>query len=371
MKSQVISVLAKYYSQDLGKKVLLVTPQTKPRDELIKRIDSLYGIKVPVKLGKGKIQSIITQGLLNKKDYKDPEKREKLVKTLESFDIVLVDEVEYCMNEGGEFIFDSITPEGLYGFSGTSDKFSGKMINLRNGLSDPTVSNNSTLIKYFGPALVYRQPLDLTLNLISLKAASMNNSNLKLWEIPEDCGNIYLEIMAKIFTNQEVSETIVRVVKNYPMTFIPINNLQKIIYTWIEDHFLGKFKILLVCGEGYLYYDLDKNKTNLDLKQACDKIIGGEVSVIFSTSSGFRALDIPNLKHILLIQGKIAGSVLQQIGRVARQKEFDIITLEPLNGKALPVLTKTQKVQKDMIKEYYSYCKINEYTVNEDDLRIQ
>ena len=49
-KTTVIATLAKYYYNDLGKKVLLVTPQTKPRDELVKRIESSYGIKVSTKL---------------------------------------------------------------------------------------------------------------------------------------------------------------------------------------------------------------------------------------------------------------------------------------------------------------------------------
>ena len=196
----------------------------------------------------------------------------------------------------------------------------------------------------------------------------MNGDKLKLWEISEDCGNLYLEIMTKIFTNPEVSKTIARIAKTYPMTFIPINNLHNIIYEWIDNYFIGSFRILLVCGEGYLYYDLLGTRYNLSLQEACDKIKSSEVDVIFSTSSGFRALDFPNLKNILLIQGKIAGSVLQQVGRVARQKEFNIITLEPANGKPLPVHTKSQKIRKNMINEYYSYCKINEKIIHDNDL---
>ena len=368
-KTQIIATLAKYYYSDLGKKVLLVTPQTKPRDELIKRIKSCYGIDVSTKIGSGRLQSMITNGLMNRKDVKDPVREKKLISELESFEVVLVDEVEYCANPGGFYIFShAINTEVRYGFSGTSDKNSAKLIGFNNGLSDPTVVLNKELIRFFGTSLVYRKPLDLTINNIVVKSEAMNGKNLKLWEIPEDCGNIYLEVMTKIFTNQEVSKVIVRVARTYPMTFIPINNLQNIIYEWIDKYFLGKFRILLVCGEGYLYYDLLKNKVNLNLEESCNRINLGEVDVIFSTSSGFRALDLPGLKNILLIQGKIAGSVLQQIGRVARQKEFNIITLEPLDGKSLPVHTKSQKIRKDMIQEYYSYCKINDLTITENNL---
>ena len=368
-KTSVIATLAKYYYKDLGKKVLLVTPQTKPRDELIKRIKGTFGIDVSTKIGSGNLQAMITNGLMNRKETKDPVKEVEFIKELESFDVILVDEVEYCANPGGFYIFShAVNAEVRYGFSGTSDKNSAKLIGFTNGLNDPTVISNKNLIRFFGTSLVYRKPLDLTINNIVVKAESMNGKNLKLWEIPKDCGNIYLEVMTKIFTNPEVSKTIAKISKAFPLTFIPINNLQNIIYEWIDKYFLGEFRVLLVCGEGYLYYDLNGIKTNLSLQEACDKIKASEVDTIFSTSSGFRALDFPNLKNILLIQGKIAGSVLQQIGRVARQKEFNIITLEPLDGKPLPVHTKSQKIRKDMINEYYSYCKINDKVIYETNL---
>lgn len=370
MKTTVIAVLAKYYYQDLGKKVLLVTPQTKPRDELIKRIKNIYGIKVSTKIGSGNIQAMITNGLMNRKETKDPTMEPSFIKELESFDVVLVDEVEYCANPGGFYIFShAVNAEVRFGFSGTSDKNSAKLIGFTNGLNDPTVISNKDLIKFFGTSLVYRKPLDLTINNVIVKTESMNNDKLRLWEVSEDSGNIYLEIMTKIFTNPEVSKTIARIAKTYPMTFIPINNLHNIIYEWIDKYFMGKFRILLVCGEGYIYYDLSGVRSKLSLQEACDKIKAMDVDVIFSTSSGFRALDFPNLKNILLIQGKIAGSVLQQVGRVARQKEFNIITLEPANGKSLPVHTKSQKIRKEMINEYYSYCKINEIKLTDNDLK--
>ena len=368
-KTQIIAVLAKYYHQDLGKRVLIVTPQNKPRDELIKRIKKLYNLKVSKDIHDGSgLHAIITNGLLNKSDIKDKTKEKDFIKDLESFDVVLVDEVEYTINPGGCYIYDHIKSEVLYGFSGTSDKISGRLINLRNGLSDPTVSSNATLIKYFGPALVFRQPLNLEVDDIRILTSSMNPENLKLWEIPEDSGNIYLDIMTRIFTNPEVCKTIVKIAEKFPLLFIPINNLQSIINNWIENWFLKKFRVLLVCHQGYLYYDLQGNITNLTLQEACDKIQAGEVDVIPSTSSGFRALDFPCLRNILIFSGKIAGSVLQSIGRIARQNHMNIISLDPLNGKKLPIHTNQQEIRKQLIEEYYRYCKINHINITEDDL---
>ena len=80
MKTSVIAVLAKYFSVDLGKRVLLVTPQTKPRDELIKRIKNNYNIDVPTKIMSGQgIQSMITNGLMNRSILKDKEEEKKLI----------------------------------------------------------------------------------------------------------------------------------------------------------------------------------------------------------------------------------------------------------------------------------------------------
>ena len=46
MKTQCISVLTNYF-HSLGKRVMLITPGSKPRDELIKRYKLLYNETIP------------------------------------------------------------------------------------------------------------------------------------------------------------------------------------------------------------------------------------------------------------------------------------------------------------------------------------
>ena len=91
-KSQTISVLTHYAHDILGKKVLLVCPGSKARDELAKRIMKLYGISVSCKDTEinGHLDCIITSGLKNSKKYKDPQFEVMLA----TYDWVLVDEVE-------------------------------------------------------------------------------------------------------------------------------------------------------------------------------------------------------------------------------------------------------------------------------------
>ena len=115
-------------------------------------------------------------------------------------------------------------------------------------------------------------------------------------------------------------------------------------------------------------YDLEGNKSNLTLQEASDYIARGEVDVIPSTSSGYRALSFDSLENIFLIQGNIAGVVLQCIGRVARGTHMNIISLDSMFGSRIPVYSKGQDERNEMIKSYYKYCNITESTVLESKL---
>jgi hypothetical protein len=237
------------------------------------------------------------------------------------------------------------------------------MISFQNGLSDPAVSGNLGLIKFFGPSLVYRKPLDRVVNLLDIRTPSLYKADIScLYD--DDANNKYLSVMNALFTCPEVCQDIFEIIKRFKNIFVPINNLQSIIGTWIQNYWVGAFRILLVCGEGYIYYDLGGNKKSLTLQEACEYIKRGDVDVIPSTSSGFRALDFPNLSNILLFSGKIAGSVLQQIGRVARQQEMTIITLSADGRKNIPIYTKGCQERETMITEYYKYCDIRKTSLN-------
>ena len=364
-KTEVIATITKYFFSEQNKKILIVTPGTKARDEVVKRIKSRFGLDVSCKLGKGRIQAIITTGFMNKKALKDPNKEKLIRAELETFDIVLSDEVEYCINNAGNYIFsNTINATCRYAFSGTADKGNGNMISFQNGLRDESIYRNLELIGFFGPSLIYRMPLDRIVNLVDIKTDALYKAKIDY----SGSNNLYMDIMNSLFTCPEVCNLIVDIVGKYKNLFIPINNRQNIISTWINSYFLKKFRILLVCGDGYIYYDLDGNKRNLTLAEACEYIEKDLVDVIPSTSSGFRALDFPNLSNILLISGKIAGSVLQQIGRVARQTEMTIITLSPNGKHKIPVYSSGCLEREKMILEYYKYCKINKTCIDSNEI---
>ena len=365
-KSQVIATLANYAFNELGKSVLLLAPSIKAKEELVKRCKKVFGIDI-AKDKTGRIKAMITKGFMNKKEMKTPEGQAGIAAELSKFEWVLADEVEYCMSDGGQRILDMCTGAScLYGFSGTADKNKGEMITFKDGLGR-CIADNRDLVKYFGPSLIYRLPLHLEIDLVTVKTKSLNTIPFDEEDM-EESKNIYNTVMNKIWTNKNVCETIVRVAEKYPMLFIPINSLEAVINNWIDNYFVGKFRVLLICGEGYLYWDLAGNKAKLSLEEAWEYVNSGQVDIIPSTGSGYRALDFPGLKNILLIQGKVGGVVLQAIGRVARSTDFNIITLEPQIKCHIPIYSKGIQNRKHMILDYYQYCKVTETEIREENL---
>lgn len=337
-------------------------------DELVKRVKSLYSLDV-VSPGHKKsigIDGIITSGLMNRGDIKDIVERDKFELLMKTYDVVLVDEVEYTINPSGEYLYSVLNADRFYAFSGTADKKGGEMISFVNGLSE-VVCNNKDLIKWFGPSLVYRMPLTIKIDSIEVQTSCLDLIKFDATDFSED-SNVYMNVMNRIWTDPNVCDLVVKIAKKYPKLFIPINNLNSILSEWIDKYFLGKFRVLLVCGEGYIYYDLQGNKTKLTLQESCDKIKNNEVDIIPSTSSGYRALDFPNLENILLIQGKVAGVVLQSVGRVARGNHMNIITLGSKSKKNIPVFSKGAKGRNEMIHEYYKYCDITDSIIYEENL---
>lgn len=355
------------YAHSIGKRVLIVAPGKKPLDELVKRCKTAFNLDIPNQ--DLSINAMITGGVMNSKNKTDKNQSKQFANLLSSYDWVLVDEVEYCINPGGCYIFDRCTnAEVMYAFSGTAEKKKAQMISLNNGLKDDCVIDNINLIKYFGPSIVYRSPQTLNIRNIFVTTPAFSNLTFPQELFNNTESNVYSNVMNVIWTNEEIIKVIEKAVIRFPKLFIPVNNLATILSTWI-DKWIGKFRMLLVCGEGYIYYDLSGNRTNIDLTQSCDLIKNCQVDVILSTSAGYRALDFPGLTNILLIQGNIAGVVLQCVGRVARGTESNIISLIPENSNTrIPIYSKGLDARTKMIKDYYKFCPQQDIVVSENDL---
>ena len=375
LKTSVIATLTNYFHEALGMKVLLVCPASKARDELVKRCKNVFGLTVSDKDKdlNGHLDCIITSGLINSKKYKDPGLRQKFKQVLGAYDVVLVDEVEYTMNEAGFFLFDSVSGASrIYGFSGTSDKVGGECINFISGLSE-VVLRNKDLVKYFGPSLVFRMPVNIKVELTYVKTKSLDLLKLDRAKL-DASGNLYNECMNQIWTDPEVCKTICKVIKHFPMLYIPVNSLNGIIEEWIEKYWKRKYRILLICGKGewsktgYIYYDKTGNTKDITLEEACDLCSKGEVDVIPGTSSSFRALDLPGLDNILLISTIIAGQLYQCVGRTSRGSYMNIISLKPFGNRKIPVYTKGMIERDEKLRNYYKYADIQTTEIDEGAL---
>lgn len=367
MKTQVIATLVNYAHEVLGKKVLLVCPSNKARDELVKRCKNVFGITVSTqdKDMNGEVDCIITSGLMNTKKVKDPILCEPFKKVLSEYEWVLVDEVEYTINAAGQFLYDCCTgAERFYAFSGTADKEQAKILSFAQGLDDAVIRNKD-LIKYFGPSLIYRMPLNIDIDDIIIKTTALDN--LKLGEIDKD-GNVYQQVMNAIWTDPNICNVITKIIKRFPMLFIPINNLNCVIDNWMQSYFIGRFRTLLISSRGYQYFDLDGSVKSLTLDEVCQYAKDDSIDVIPGTASSYRALDIPKLENIFLIQGVRAGIVLQSIGRVARGEHMNIISIEPYSKRKIPVYSKGVVNRKEMFGDYYQYCNLTEQVIDEVNL---
>lgn len=362
-KTETIVTLLKYLYEETSMKILLLVPSTKCRDELVKRGKcERFNIDIPSK--DKRIDLIVTNGVSASKRFTDPTQLVETRKYLETFDCILSDEVEYTMSPGGCRVLDMcINTKLRYGFSGTADKIGGKMITFANGMND-VVAQNATLVSYYGQALVFRLATDLNVNMIYIKSNCFNWLKFSEDDFSSE-GNVYLNVLTRTWTNRTVCKFITRIIPYYPALFIPINNLANIISNWIDNYWRDKYRILLISGAGYTYYVPGEDPVTLNLPEACEKINNNEVDVIPSTSSGYRALDLPGLTNILLIQGKIGGVVLQSIGRVARGKTTNIISIVPdRNDVCIPIYSKGVWNRAKMIRDYYKYCNITKTVKN-------
>lgn len=367
-KTQCIATLMNYFHNELGKNVLIVTPGAKPRDEVIKRYKMLFGKDVPVGID-APMSCVITSGFMNRKCMKSPETEMLEAEKMKKYEVVLADEVEYtCGNDAGKWIYNHlINADLIYGFSGTASKKDAKMLTFAEGVTD-TIMDSKEIVSNFGCALVYRLPTNIEVDNITIYSNALDKLQFTENEFSQD-SNIYLTILTKIWTDPNVCNLIVKIIKRFPRIFIGINNLNSVISEWVDSYFIpNHFRILLICFDGYIYYDENGNQTSVTLEEAANLVNGGLVDVIPSTASGFRGIDFNKLENVLLVAGNIASQVCQIAGRAARGNHMKILAIDSKNGKSIPCYTKGLEKRKELIQSYYKYCEITDIYMDENDL---
>lgn len=365
-KTQCLAELMNYFHNELGENVLVITPGSKPRDEIIKRYNSLFGKKIPIGIDEP-MSCIMTTGFLNRKCMKDPSLIKLEEEKLKKYTVVLGDEIEYtCGNKSGKWIYDHlVNAKVFYGVSGTASKKDAKMITFAKGITD-VILDNKDLVSVYGSALVYRLPTNITVDRITIHTETLDKLSFTKEDFSQD-SNVYLNVLTKIWTNPEVCKLIIRIIKKYPKIFIGINDLNTVINEWIHNYFIPeKLRTLLICYDGYIYYDENGNSKGLTLEEAEKYVKNGLVDVIPSTASGFRGLDFSSLQNVLLVVGNLASQVCQIAGRASRGTYMRILSIINKSGKGIPCYTKGLNKRDELISSYYKFCTINKIDIDGD-----
>ena len=66
--------------------------------------------------------------------------------------------------------------------------------------------------------------------------------------------------------------------------------------------------------------------------------------------------------------GKLAGVVIQSIGRCGRGTDMNIIGIDTISGRKIPIYSKGMAERDELIKGYYTYCNIVESEIYETSL---
>jgi hypothetical protein len=358
-KTQIIAQLIYYVTKVRNESLLIITPNSKSLEEIKSRVKKLYGIESDYFNYNSNYNAININGFLRSGAYdkKDP--------YWESVKWVIADECEYCLTDKSYEMLDLCKNlEYAYAFSGTADKSSADRIVMRNGMTD-VVKRNKLLIGIFGFSLVYKKPDDFNIDIIDIRTSMFND----LSEVRMTDDAVYSEVVKQIFINDRFCRGFRRIVeKEKGGIYIPLERLE-VIYYWLENVLTWSDGLIAnICGEGIQLWSEGKRLELIDLDQLKELVHDHKVEVILGTRSSFRAIDLPELNKIILLASQMASSVLQQIGRVARGRKFQIFNLIPTCY--VSCYTNDLRKRNKLIENYYSNCNIRRFRRNETEYGI-
>lgn len=350
-KTELICHLINLFSE-MGKRVLMMAPGNIPMSEIKNRYHKLYGYSAPYFDYESNINIININGF--PRSYKF----NKDHVYWESVDVILGDEAEYLINDTGVGIINACTNcSRIYGFSATADKLNAEPILLRSG-NRPIVQRNRFLINYFGFSTVYKSPSKFNIDIINIMTTifdDLDDDWSHLSEIPEESKS-YMLAMMRMFSKDKFCRGLAKVAYREKGIFIPMESLL-VIDNWIKNYFNKPDTIVVnVCGRGIELYLGGKFKTNINLSELKMMVADNMIDILVGTRSSYRAMDLPELTKVLPLTSKLAASVIQIIGRVARTESFQIYNLQPL--KHIKVYTYNMNERMKLITSYYSNCRV-------------
>lgn len=350
-KTQAIAVLIKNLLKDYHGNILVAGPKNMILDEIKTRLESFELYKPSYFDKTQRVNCINPNGVCSSNLYKSGE----LDTWLGSVRFVICDEVDKLSDTSIE-LFHKLERSGckiFWGFSATAKKDDAREIPCTRQLMGVMTYDLLAVVSTFSHSVIYKLPTDFNIQLINVFMGRPDLSYLT-----SDIGSEEYAHSFGYYTSQTFIQFL-----DYLMTkckpLIPIY-YTTIIDEWVK-HFSNK-RLVVLCGSGYLIMEEGEVVDHIDNKDLKYLVKYDDFDAIFTTVSGFAALDCPELCDVALLSGNSAGAVIQYIGRVARKKDFRIWYAN--HNRRIPIITSTREKQLNLIRDYYRLCNVEEITIN-------
>lgn len=263
---------------------------------------------------------------------------------------VLMDEVDR-ISDSAMTLLDYVERMGceyFYGMSATADKEKARQVPATNLLMSVMNYSLINVVAKFSHSVVHIKPTRFIIDLVNVP---MGRADLSYLDGIADESNHYDLVYG--FTTTLSYMSFLRYVMKKCKPFIPII-YTSVIRVWL-DHFKEK-RIIVLSGEGYLYYEDGELVDDLSIEDLKFLVKSGDFDAVFTTVTGFSAIDVPELTDVVLLSGTAASSVIQYIGRVSRKSEFKIWYATYDN--VVPIYSRNLSAQLDLVKSYYNQCSV-------------
>lgn len=345
-KTQCIGVLVKNLLNSYEGNILIAGPKNMVLDEIKVRLES-FGLYTPTYFDPDqRVNCVNPNGICSSLIYKSGE----MTEWLKGVRYVLCDEVDK-LSDTSIALFQELERYGCeyyWGFSATAKKDDAAEIPATLQLMSVMNYNLLAVVSTFSHSVVYKIPTDFYIKLIDIQMGKPQLDYLN----NDIGGDNYLHTYGHCTTDSFMRFLKMVMKKSKPL--VPVY------YTTIIDYWVERLpgkRLIVLRGSGYLLMQDNKVIEYLDIKGVKYLVSTGDFDAIFTTSSGFAALDCPELRDVILLSGTSAGSVIQYIGRVARKKDFRIWYASYL--RKIPIITNTRETQLKLIQNYYRLCTID------------
>jgi hypothetical protein len=346
-KTEVTSVMVKNLLTNTTGNILVLGNKNTIIDELKNRLSKVIDY-TPEYFGDSRLNVISPVGFMASNYYKSGQSDD----WFKSVKCVIMDEVDCISNSASELLLklDKLGCEYFYGMSATADKKRARRIPADTSLLSMMNPDLNAVVNTFSHSVVHCKPDNFNINLVKVNMGRLNCDFIH----DVDPNNIAYDITYNVVTSKKYLDFLYKVM-NKGKPFVPIN------YTTIIDEWINHFKdkrLITISSMGYNYYVNGTLQDKFSLEDLKSVVKIGEFDAIFTTASGFSALDLPELTDVVLLAGTMANSIIQYIGRVSRSKEFTIWYANFDNK--VPSYTNKLNNQLELVKEYYANCNIKE-----------